>query len=82
MAARILRIRRATHAKLRELAKEEGATVQEVLERAVEAYRRDRFLKDLAEDFAALRANPKAWAAEVAERKAWSTMRLADAKDK
>ena len=36
-----------------------------------EARERNNFVKGLATDFAALRADPKAWAEELAEREAW-----------
>jgi hypothetical protein len=49
----------------------------EVLERALESYRRQRFLEALNEDFSALRKDPAAWASEQDERAAWDAT-LAD----
>ena len=69
--ARTVRIKPGTHTKLKELAELAGASMPEILERAVEAYQRQQFLKGLAEDYAKLRSDPKAWAGELAERKAW-----------
>jgi hypothetical protein len=60
-----------THAKLREMSAETGRPMIEVLAKAVEAYQRQRFLKGLNADFAALRDNRPAWAEEQAERTAW-----------
>ena len=45
--------------------------------KTVEAYRRRRFLEENNRAFAALRANPKTWKTEQAEREAWD-MTLAD----
>jgi predicted transcriptional regulator len=77
MASEIVRIRPDTHAKLKELAEQAGESMPNLLEKAVEAYRRQQFLEGLADDFAALRADPKAWAEELAERAEWDTT-LAD----
>ena len=60
-----------THALLRQLAKEEDASMQAVLDKAIEGYRRDKFLRDANADFAALKRHPKAWKAELKERELW-----------
>jgi hypothetical protein len=81
MVSEIVRIRPDTHAKLKQLAKAEGESMPDVLDRAVEAYRRQQFLQGLASDFAALRSDPKAWADELAERQAWDATLADDLKD-
>ncbi len=43
----------------------------EVLDKAIEIYRRQRFLAGLNRDFAALRKNKAAWQEELAERMVW-----------
>jgi hypothetical protein len=43
----------------------------EVLDEAVEVLRRTRILEDASHAFAALRDDPKAWRAELAEREMW-----------
>jgi hypothetical protein len=48
-----------------------GLQQQEVLDRAVEAYRRQIFLREANSAFALLRDNPKAWDAETEERQVW-----------
>ncbi len=45
----------------------------EALARAVELYRHEVFLEAMSAGYAALRADPKAWAEEQAERAAWET---------
>jgi hypothetical protein len=51
--------------------------MQALLEKAVEAYRRQRFLEETNRALEALRASPQAWKTEQAERKAWDSS-LAD----
>ena len=53
---------------LRELAEQSGKTVQDVLDQAVEDYRRKLFLDAVNAGYAALRADPEAWAEVEAER--------------
>jgi hypothetical protein len=62
---------------LRRLAREEGESEQAVLERAVEHYRREKFLQDANAGFAALKKDRKAWKQEQAERST-SEQTLAD----
>jgi hypothetical protein len=62
---------------LRRLAREEGESEEAVLDRAIEHYRREKFLQDANADLAALKKNRKAWKEEIAER-AISEQTLAD----
>jgi hypothetical protein len=57
------------HQTLHELAQQTGKPVQEILDQAVEDYRRKVFLEGVNADYAALRADPAAWAAVEAERR-------------
>jgi hypothetical protein len=66
-----VRITRSAHAKLRSLAEESDESMTEVLDKAIEAYRRSRFLVGLNEDFAALRRDQAAWEDELRERGVW-----------
>lgn len=68
MASTTVRVTQHTHEVLRELAAATGASLQEVLEDAVERYRRERFFADLHAAYARLRADPTAWEEELAER--------------
>jgi len=65
------------HAALLELARVEGRSLVSVLEKAVDEYRRVRFLEGLNADYAKVRADPKAWADLVEERELWDST-LAD----
>jgi hypothetical protein len=65
------RIRHDTHEFVREAANRTGRSMPEILDQAVEELRRLSFLQDLAEDFTALKKNPRAWQDELEERAAW-----------
>jgi hypothetical protein len=56
---------------LQELAEQTGQTMTEVLDKALDAYRRKLFFEQLNAGYAALRADPQAWAELEAERKLW-----------
>ena len=56
---------------LRTLAKEEGVPMGVLLEKALETYRREKFLQDVNASYAALKANPRKWRDEIAERELW-----------
>src|SRR5947208_16080020 len=71
MATTTVRISEATHRMLRELAERTGQTMTEVLDQALDAYRRKVFFDELNAGYAALRADPDAWAELEAERKEW-----------
>jgi len=71
MATQTVRIHSQTHAKLRELARQSGESMTDLLEKAVSAYQRRVFLEQLNRDFAALRADPNSWREELAERAEW-----------
>jgi hypothetical protein len=43
----------------------------EVLDKAIDLYRRQRFLEGLNADFAALRKQEAMWKEELAERESW-----------
>lgn len=81
MASLTVRIGNTSHKLLQKLAEESGQTMQAVLDEALEAYRRKCFLEGLAADFAALRADPAAWAEEAAERAVWDVALLDDLTD-
>jgi hypothetical protein len=72
-----VRISRAAHATLRALAAEADEPMTDVLDKAVEAFRRQRFLENVNASFAALRQDPAAWKSLQQERDAWDVT-LAD----
>lgn len=68
-----VRVSARTGERLREMARRTGEPMQSLLEKAVEDYRRKRFLEEANRAFAALRNNPRAWKEEAEERKAWES---------
>ena len=46
--------------------------MQSILDKAIENYRREKFLRGANADFAALRKNSKNWKHEMAERELWA----------
>jgi len=71
------RISAAAHGILRELSQVEGKPMLALLDEAVEALRRQRFLERVNAAYATLRADPREWAALEAERRSWDAT-LAD----
>jgi predicted transcriptional regulator len=65
-----IRISEASKKALRELADRERVPMQTVLDRAIENYRRNRFLDAVNQTYADLR-NDEAWHAEAQERDDW-----------
>jgi len=73
MSTPTVRISEASHRLLRQMAEQTGQTMLEVLDRALDAYRRKLFFEQMNAGYAELRANPEAWAEVEAERKLWDT---------
>ena len=76
-----VRISPHAHELLRQLAEEEQASMQAVLDRAIERYRRESFLRAANSEMQALKNDPRAWKQEVQERQLWEQT-LADGLDK
>jgi len=66
-----VRISPHAHALLRQIAEEEQQSMQSVLDRVLERYRREKFLRAANADFAALRNDPSVWKDELRERDLW-----------
>jgi hypothetical protein len=73
MASLTVRISRSTHIALRALAEETDESMTEILDKAIELYRRQHFLAGLNADFATLRKNHAAWKQEQGERELWDS---------
>ena len=71
MASATVRISEEAREALREISAESGESMQAILDKAIEAYRRKRFFEQLNADFAALRADPDAWAEYQKELALW-----------
>lgn len=70
-ATTTVRVSVQTHRQLQDLAREDGITMPELLDRLVTADRRRRLFERADEAYAALQADPAAWNEELAERRAW-----------
>lgn len=77
MSTTTIRVSEQTHQKLAKLARDIGTPMSDLVEQALELFRRQRILEQINADYAALRADPEAWAEELAERAAWEVT-LAD----
>jgi hypothetical protein len=64
-------ISEAAHRSLKELAEQTGQTMMDVLDKALDAYRRKLFFEQMNAGYAELRADPEAWAEHLTERKLW-----------
>lgn len=69
MQALTIRISDKSRKTLKELASREGASVQSILEKAIELYRRQRFLEEVNQAYAALSENEQAWVEVKEERR-------------
>ena len=72
-----IRVSMETRNKLGELAAQAEISMQEIVERAIELYRRQQLLVSVNDAYAALRAAPAAWSEFEAEHDAWDAT-LAD----
>ena len=64
-------ISEASYQLLKQLAEQTGQTTMDLLDQALDAYRRKLFFEQLNAGYAELRADPEAWAEHLAERKLW-----------
>jgi hypothetical protein len=71
MSSPTIPISEASHRLLEKLAEQTGQSTSEVLDKALDAYRRKVFFEQLNAGYAELRADPQAWAEHLAERQQW-----------
>jgi hypothetical protein len=71
MSAPTVPISEAAYHLLKQLAEQTGQTMLDVLDKALDAYRRKLFFEQMNAGYAELRADPEAWAEHLAERKQW-----------
>lgn len=71
MQTQTMTINETTHQLLVRLADLEKTSAEAVLHRALETYQRELFWKQTNAAYAALKADPEAWADEIAERALW-----------
>jgi predicted transcriptional regulator len=71
MTTATIRISKTTQELLHTLASESNTSMQAIVEKAVEHYRRQHFLSGLSADFAKLREDNASWHDELHERQQW-----------
>lgn len=76
MSAPTVHISENAHRMLQQLAEQTGQTMLDVLDKALEAYRRKLFFDQMNAVYAELRADPEAWAEHLAERQQWDATLL------
>lgn len=76
MVASTVQIPEQTQKALEDLVQQTGESPQEIVAAAIEAYRRSRFMAQLNKEYAALKADPVAWAEELEERAEWDVTLL------
>ncbi len=81
MSSTTVRVTRNTWKSLRDTAEQTGMSMQEILEKAVEEYRRKRLLEETNDAFWDLKKNPEQWEEELKERELWDKA-LADNPEK
>lgn len=72
MATTTIRVDSSTHAKLLELSRAAHTSLMETVSQAAEALRRQRFARQVASELDALREDPAAWEAYLADADATS----------
>jgi len=72
-----VRISKGTKDTLRDLAVTSGESMQTIIDRAIEGYRRQSFIEQANKAYSALRENPEAWETDLKERLEWEAT-LAD----
>jgi hypothetical protein len=76
MSTPTVRISAASHRLLKELAEQTGETMGDVLDKALDLYRRKVFFEQLNAGYGELRADPNAWAEHLSERTLWDATLL------
>lgn len=71
MATTTIRISARSREILTELAQSSKMSMREIADKAVEAYRRQRFWEEVNAAYAALQTDPEGWQEVERERQAW-----------
>jgi predicted transcriptional regulator len=77
MESLTIRVSRSTHGRLRELADQTGETMADIVDRAVHNYQKELFWAEYHAAYAAIKADPAAWADLQSEVESWDST-LAD----
>jgi len=69
-----IRVRNETRSALREIAGREKLSLQSLIERLIETHETQQFFDSINRGYAELRADPKAWASVLKERRQWEAL--------
>lgn len=75
-----VRINERTQARLNELVEARKETKITIIDKAIEEYHKQQFLKSFNEAYAALKSNDEAWETELKERGSWESTVSDDSK--
>lgn len=81
MQSSTVRISLTTREKLKSMVSQTGESMQSIIDKAVEEYRRQLFLERANEAFATLKKDNKAWKDEQKERADWDITLMDDLED-
>jgi hypothetical protein len=73
MASNVVKLKAETYERVKRMARDRSATMQEVIARSIDALERAEFARAFQEDFSAFRADPEPWNREVAESELWES---------
>lgn len=76
MQSATVRISELSRKALRDLSEKTGEPMQAILDKAIELYRRQRFLEEVNTAYAAVRQDEKAWSEIEKERGEWDATLL------
>ncbi|MEO0378443.1 MAG: toxin-antitoxin system protein [Cyanobacteria bacterium P01_A01_bin.17] len=71
MATTTIRVSLEIRDRIHKLAQQAGLSLQEVIEKALELYRRQQILESANRAYASLRQDPDAWHAYQTEQESW-----------
>jgi hypothetical protein len=71
MSEPTVRISESAHQLLKDLAEQTGQAMMDILDQALDTYRRKLFFEQMNAGYAALQADPEAWAEHLEERQQW-----------
>lgn len=71
MASTSVRVTEETWSMIKDLATKTNTTMQDVIQQAIEDYRRKKILEETNQAFLRLKNNPEAWQEELQERQEW-----------
>ena len=71
MESKSIRVSKKTYDRLRDLAAESGTTMKAILDEAIKDYDEKEYWEQYYADYAALKADPQAWAEYQEELRLW-----------